>query len=112
MHKVRVGENEGASGESIFASWVNERPLQFFSRSQESWQKIKRVRRMQVLAKRMQWARMREYWREWAFLHVELMRGCGLRGDAISRLAVTNRVMARPPLQHTTNITWSAGKNS
>ena len=35
-----------------------------------------------------------EYWGEWAFLHVELMRVCGLRGDAISRLAVTNRVMA------------------
>ena len=38
--------------------------------------------------------RMREHRREWAFLHVGQMRGCGLRGDAISRLAVTNRVMA------------------
>ena len=53
-----------------------------------------RVKRMQVLAKRMQWVRMREHWRELAFLHVGQMRGCGLRGDAISRLAVTNRVMA------------------
>ena len=79
---ARVGENERAAGGGIFARWVNERL------------KIMRVKRMQVLAKRMQWARMREYWGEWAFLHVELMRGCGLRGDAISRLAVTNRVMA------------------
>ena len=91
---ARVGENEKAAGGGIFARRVIERPLQFFIRSHESWLKIMRVKRMQVLAKRMQWVRMREHWRELAFLHVGQMRGCGLRGDAISRLAVTNRVMA------------------
>ena len=62
---ARVGENERALARvGIFARWVNERPLQFFIRSHESWLKITRVKRIQVLAKRMQWVRMREHWRE------------------------------------------------
>ena len=104
---ARVGENERAAGGGIFARWVNERL------------KIMRVKRMQVLAKRMQWVRMREHWRKWEWESIgESGHFCTLgKWEAVAWEGMQSAdwlslIELWPPLQHTANLLFRSTRSS
>ena len=104
---ARVGENERAAGGGIFARWVNERL------------KITRVKRMLVLAKRMQWVRMREHWRKWERESIgESWHFCTLgKWEAVAWEGMQSAdwlslIELWPPLQHTANLLFRSTRSS